>query len=108
MELRQIDTPEEYMASNRNWDLATYSNLTAPRGDAGYYLNATYHPTGALNFSGAHEPELTEIIDKLNQTVSQEERAVLAEQAAEYVHENVINSFVFTSFYHCLHITKIR
>ena len=94
VEIRQIDIPEEYMASNRDWDLATYSNLTAPRGDAGYYLNATYHPTGALNFSGAHEPELTAIIDKLNQTVSQEERALLAEQAADYVHENVINSFV--------------
>jgi peptide/nickel transport system substrate-binding protein len=94
VEIRQIDIPEEYMASNRDWDLATYSNLTAPRGDAGYYLNATYHPTGALNFSGAEEPELTAIIDQLNQTVSQEERAVLAEQAADYVHNNVINSFV--------------
>jgi len=94
VEIRQIDIPEEYMASNRDWDLATYSNLTAPRGDAGYYLNATYHPTGALNFSGAEEPKLTEIIDKLNQTVDQEDRAVLAEQAADYVHENVINSFV--------------
>lgn len=94
VEIRQIDTPEEYMASNRDWDLATYSNLTAPRGDAGYYLNATYHPTGALNFSGTEEPELTAIIDKLNQTVSQEERALLAEQAADYVHENVINSYV--------------
>ncbi|MFC0274205.1 nickel ABC transporter substrate-binding protein [Metabacillus herbersteinensis] len=94
VKIMQIDTPEEYMASNRDWDLATYSNLTAPRGDAGYYLNATYHPTGALNFSGASEPELTAIIDKLNQTVSQEERAVLAEQAADYVNEHVINSFV--------------
>lgn len=94
VEIRQIDIPEEYMASNRDWDLATYSNLTAPRGDAGYYLNATYHPTGSLNFSGAEEPELTEIIDQLNQTVSQEDRAVLAEQAADYVHNNVINSFV--------------
>lgn len=94
VEIRQIDIPEEYMASNRDWDLATYSNLTAPRGDAGYYLNATYHPKGALNFSGTKEPELTAIIDKLNQTVSPEERAVLAEQAANYVHDNVINSFV--------------
>lgn len=94
VDIRQIDTPEEYMASNRDWDLATYSNLTAPRGDAGYYLNATYHPTGALNFSGAEEPELTAIIDQLNQTVSQEERAALAEQAADYVRNNVINSFV--------------
>ncbi|WP_199614253.1 nickel ABC transporter substrate-binding protein [Paenibacillus alkalitolerans] len=94
VKIRQIDIPEEYMASNRDWDLATYSNLTAPRGDAGYYLNATYHPTGALNFSGANDPELTSIIDKLNQTVGQENRALLAEQAADYVHENVINSFV--------------
>lgn len=94
VKIKQIDTPEEYMASNRDWDLATYSNLTAPRGDAGYYLNATYHPTGALNFSGAEEPKLTAIIDKLNQTVDQQERSVLAEQAADYVFDNVINSFV--------------
>ncbi|SDZ42764.1 peptide/nickel transport system substrate-binding protein [Evansella caseinilytica] len=94
VEIQQIDIPEEYMASNRDWDLATYSNLTAPRGDAGYYLNATYHPTGALNFSGTEESELTAIIDELNQTVHQEERAVLAERAADYVNDNVINSFV--------------
>ncbi|WP_050184130.1 nickel ABC transporter substrate-binding protein [Domibacillus robiginosus] len=94
VKIQQIEIPEEYMASNRDWDLATYSNLTAPRGDAGYYLNATYHPKGALNFSGAEEPELTKIIDKLNQTVGQKERAVLAEQAADYVHDNAINSFV--------------
>ncbi len=94
VEIRQIDTPEDYMASNRDWDLATYSNLTAPRGDAGYYLNATYHPDGALNFSGAEQPELTAIIDKLNRTVGADERAVLAEQAAGYVHEQMINSFI--------------
>nr|WP_270172726.1 nickel ABC transporter substrate-binding protein [Paenibacillus sp. SYP-B4298] len=94
VEIRQIDTPEDYMASHRDWDLATYSNLTAPRGDAGYYLNATYHPTGALNFSGSDEPELTAIIDQLNRTVKPEERSKLAEQAAAYVHENVINAFI--------------
>lgn len=94
VEIRQIEIPEEYMASNRDWDLATYSNLTAPRGDAGYYLNATYHPTGALNFSGADEPELTAIIDELNQAVDQDERSALAEQAADYVNEQMINSFV--------------
>ncbi|MCQ4087986.1 nickel ABC transporter substrate-binding protein [Saccharibacillus sp. JS10] len=94
VEIRQIDTPEEYMASNRDWDIATYSNLTAPRGDAGYYLNATYHPKGALNFSGSEDPKLTAIIDELNLTVAPEKRAVLAEQAANYVHDQVLNSFV--------------
>ncbi|OWR31804.1 ABC transporter substrate-binding protein [Saccharibacillus sp. O23] len=94
VEIRQIDTPEEYMASNRDWDIATYSNLTAPRGDAGYYLNATYHPTGSLNFSGSEDPKLTAIIDELNRTVAPEKRAKLAEQAANYVHDNVLNAFV--------------
>ncbi|WP_249898404.1 nickel ABC transporter substrate-binding protein [Paenibacillus sp. PK3_47] len=94
VEIRQIDTPEDYMASHRDWDLATYSNLTAPRGDAGYYLNATYHPAGALNFSGVEQPELTAIIDELNRTVDPSERAALAEKAASYVHEQVINSFI--------------
>ncbi|WP_316252600.1 hypothetical protein [Bacillus sp. CH30_1T] len=53
------------MASNRDWDLATYSNLTALRGDAGYYLSTTYHPTGGLNFSGTEEPELTTTINSI-------------------------------------------
>lgn len=94
VQIRQIDTPEDYMASNRDWDIATYSNLTAPRGDAGYYLNATYHPKGALNFSGSEDPELTKIIDELNLTVAPEKRAELAEKAPNYVHDNVLNSFV--------------
>ncbi|MNW58722.1 hypothetical protein D3C74_366030 [compost metagenome] len=68
--------------------------MTAPRGDAGYYLNATYHPKGALNFSGSEDPELTKIIDELNLTVAPEKRAELAEKAANYVHDNVLNSFV--------------
>ena len=94
VKIRQIDVPEDYMGGNRDWDLATYSNLTAPRGDAGYYLNATYHPKGALNFSGAEEPELTSIIDELNRTVDQEKRAELSEAAADYVHDHMINSFI--------------
>lgn len=94
VKIQQIETPEEYMAANRDWDLTTYSNLTAPRGDAGYYLNATYHPNGALNFSGADDDKLTALIDELNATVGQEERSVLAEQIAMYVDEQVYNSFV--------------
>lgn len=94
VQIQQIEIPEEYMAANRDWDLTTYSNLTAPRGDAGYYLNATYHPKGALNFSGANNDHLTALIDKLNATVGQEERSVIAEQVALYVDEQVYNSFI--------------
>ncbi|MFJ7753591.1 nickel ABC transporter substrate-binding protein [Peribacillus muralis] len=92
--IKQIEIPEEYMAANRDWDLTTYSNLTAPRGDAGYYLNATYHPKGALNFSGADDDHLTAMIDELNVTVGQEKRSAIAEDIALYVDEQVYNSFI--------------
>lgn len=94
VDIQQIEVPEEYMAANRDWDLTTYSNLTAPRGDAGYYLNATYHPQGALNFSGADDEQLTALIDELNLTVGEEARSVIAEKIALYVDENVYNSFI--------------
>jgi len=94
VDIQQIEVPEEYMAANRDWDLTTYSNLTAPRGDAGYYLNATYHPQGALNFSGADDEQLTALIDELNLTVGEEARSVLAEEIALYVDDNVYNSFI--------------
>ncbi|PTM58010.1 nickel ABC transporter substrate-binding protein [Desmospora activa] len=94
VEIRQIEIPEEYMAANRDWDLTTYSNLTAPRGDAGYYLNATYHPDGALNFSGADDDKLTALLDELNVTVDPKERALLSEEIAQYVDQKVLNSFV--------------
>ncbi|TWT27060.1 nickel ABC transporter substrate-binding protein [Planomicrobium sp. CPCC 101110] len=92
--IQQIEIPEEYMAANRDWDLTTYSNLTAPRGDAGYYLNATYHPKGALNFSGANDDQLTKMIDQLNSTVGQQERSDIAEEIASYVDGQVYNSFI--------------
>ncbi|MET1180368.1 nickel ABC transporter substrate-binding protein [Peribacillus simplex] len=94
VKIKQIEIPEEYMAANRDWDLTTYSNLTAPRGDAGYYLNATYHPKGALNFSGTDDDHLTSLIDKLNVTVEQDKRSDLAEDIAMYVDGQVYNSFI--------------
>lgn len=89
-----IESPEEYMAANRDWDLAMYSNLTAPRGDAGYYLNTTYYPGGALNFGGIEDDHLTAMIDKLNQTIGQAERAEEAKKIASYIDEQAYHSFV--------------
>lgn len=94
VEIQLIEKPEEYMTANRDWDLATYSYLTAPRGDAGYFLNATFHPKGALNFSGTDDDKLTSMIDELNTTAGQEARSVIAEQIAMYVDEQAYNSFV--------------
>ncbi|OXS74674.1 ABC transporter substrate-binding protein [Domibacillus enclensis] len=94
VEIQLVEAPEDYMAANRDWDVSMYSNLTAPRGDAGYYLNATYHPDGALNFSGIEDASLTGMIEALNGTVGQKERSALSKEIAAYIDENMYHSFV--------------
>ncbi|WP_046175916.1 nickel ABC transporter substrate-binding protein [Domibacillus indicus] len=94
VEIQLVETPEDYMAANNDWQLSMYSNLTAPRGDAGYYLNATYHPDGALHFSGLNDDKLTAMIDQLNATVGQEERSAEAKKIASYIDEQMYHSFI--------------
>ncbi|WP_138751309.1 nickel ABC transporter substrate-binding protein [Paenibacillus sinopodophylli] len=94
LDIRQVDNIDEYLAINDDWDMALYSMITAPRGDASYFLNAAYTPEGALNYGGYQEPELTSIITKLNRTIVEEDRYALAKEAVSYIDEHYLNSFI--------------
>lgn len=94
IEIRLVDNIDEYLAMNDDWDLATYSNVTAPRSDASYFLNAAYTPEGALNYGHIEDRELIDLINKLNGTVDEEKRNDLAKQAAAIVDKRVHNSFI--------------
>ncbi|RAK22043.1 peptide/nickel transport system substrate-binding protein [Anoxybacillus vitaminiphilus] len=94
IKIQQVENIDEYLANNDDWDLVTYSNLTAPRGDAAYYLNATYGPNGALNYAHIDHPQLTKIINKLNQTVEVNERNELAKQALVIIDQEALHSFI--------------
>lgn len=94
VDIQLVEAPEAYLTSNNSWDVSVYSNMTAPRGDAGYYLRSTYHPDGALNMSGLRDQKLTAMIDELNKTVGETERANVAKTIASYIHDETYHAFI--------------
>lgn len=94
IDIRQVDNADEYLAANDDWDLATYSSITAPRGDASYFLNAAYTTEGALNYGRVKHPELESLIGKLNTTVPEAERNELAKEAVAYIDQHMLNSYI--------------
>lgn len=92
--IQQVENIDEYLAGNDDWDLATYSSLTAPRGDAAYFLNANYMPNGGLNYAGVNNPALTAVISELNKTVDMDERNEIAKKAAQMIDKEMLHSFI--------------
>lgn len=76
------------------WDMVTYSNLTAPRGDGGYFFNVAYLPEGTLNLGQINIPELSSIVKELNQTSDSAKRDELEKQAVKITREQVLHSYI--------------
>ncbi|PKG22784.1 nickel ABC transporter substrate-binding protein [Niallia nealsonii] len=94
IEIQQVENIDEYMSTNKDWDLATYSSLTAPRGDAGYFLNATYSKTGALNYGSVDNKELNAKLAVLNQTVDAGKRDELAKDITTIIDKEYLHFFM--------------
>jgi peptide/nickel transport system substrate-binding protein len=90
-----VENIDSYLWEQQDeWDLVTYSNLTAPRGDGGYFLNTAYLPDGSLNPGQIHIPELNELTEALNVTADLEERIALQKKAVEVIQKEVPQSFI--------------
>ncbi|WP_209124228.1 nickel ABC transporter substrate-binding protein [Alkalihalobacillus sp. BA299] len=90
-----IENIDSYLWEQQDeWDLVTYSNLTAPRGDGGYFLNVAYLPEGSLNPGQIDIPELNEITKQLNVTADLEERIALQKKAVAIIQDQVPQSFI--------------
>jgi peptide/nickel transport system substrate-binding protein len=94
IDIQQVENMDEYMTTKDDWGIVTYSLVTAPRGDAGYFFNALYMEGGAFNVGHFHEPALTSIINELNKTVDQKQRNKLARQAGEIVEKETPHSSI--------------
>ena len=94
MTIQQVENIDEYLGNTTDWDIATYSNLTAPRGDSSYYLNATYMKDGALNYGHISHERLTGIIDAINKTIDEQERNELTKEALTIINNEVLHSFI--------------
>ncbi|KHF40664.1 nickel ABC transporter substrate-binding protein [Halalkalibacter okhensis] len=90
-----VENIDSYLWDQQDeWDLVTYSNLTAPRGDGGYFFNVAYLPEGSLNPGQINIPKLNELTKQLNVTADLDERIALQKQAVEIIQEEVPQSFI--------------
>lgn len=94
--IKSVENIDEYLSTNEEWDIATYSNLTAPRGDVGYFLNSAYSLDGALNIGEINDPEINEILTELNKTTDVEKRNDVGKQVENMTQQKFINLISFT------------
>ncbi|MCM3765623.1 nickel ABC transporter substrate-binding protein [Neobacillus niacini] len=99
--IQVVENIDEYLMTT-DWDLATYSLNTAPRGDASYFLNSVYMPGGAMNFSKLEHESLKPIINELNGTIEEDMRIQLAKEAVsiideEYLHSSIVYPNIFVA-----------
>lgn len=95
IEIIVIENVDSYLFEQEDeWDMVTYSSLTTPRGDGGYFFNVAYPPDGSLNSGGINIPELNSIIDSLNLTSDQQARNELKKQGVEKIQAQVPQSFI--------------
>jgi peptide/nickel transport system substrate-binding protein len=93
IQIKTVENADTHLAENRDWDLATYSNNTSPRGDGSYFFNTAFTETGALNVGKINIPELNEMIDELNATTDLNERTELTQKAARIINKEVAHSY---------------
>lgn len=91
--IKNVENADTYMRENKDWDLATYSNLSAPRGDGGYFLNSALMPGGSLNAAGISSKKLSEVVGRLNTTSDLNQRVQLTQEAVSVIKEEVPHSY---------------
>lgn len=93
IKIKVAENADTHLSENSDWDLATYSNNTSPRGDGSYFLNTAFTETGALNVGKINIPALNDIISQLNTTGEQDKRIQLTKDAAEIINEEIVHSY---------------
>ena len=89
-----VENADTYIRENKEWDIVTYSSLSAPRGDGGYFLNSAFMPGGSLNGTDYENDSIIDAVKKLNATSDMAERAKLTQAAVKAVMDAVPHSYV--------------
>ncbi|WP_240511975.1 nickel ABC transporter substrate-binding protein [Paludifilum halophilum] len=93
VKIKTVEDVDSHLNKNESWDVVTYSNLTAPRGDGAYFLNTSLVPEGSLNPSNLDLPALNKIVDELNATDEMEKRTELTREAVTVLHQELPHSY---------------
>ncbi|TVX93187.1 nickel ABC transporter substrate-binding protein [Paenibacillus agilis] len=94
VEIKIVENVDAHLQENDQWDIATYSSLSAPRGDGGYFLNAAYQQGGALNPGNIEVNKLMPFLNQLNATEDPNTRMKLSKEAVSLIQKEVPHSYV--------------
>jgi peptide/nickel transport system substrate-binding protein len=84
-----------YLAKTNAGDYDIYAGSFAIMDEPISNMALQYLPKGAINYSQVNDPALTAAIQKAQGTVDQETQKALVQQAAGYVHQNMIDNVMY-------------
>ncbi|UFJ41832.1 ABC transporter substrate-binding protein [Brevibacillus humidisoli] len=93
IKIQTVENVDTYLRENKDWDLVTYSNLSAPRGDGGYFLNSALMPGGSLNPINLSSDKLSQLVIRLNATSEIAQRIQLTRDAVDVINQEVPHSY---------------
>ncbi|MGF7032632.1 peptide/nickel transport system substrate-binding protein [Paenibacillus mucilaginosus] len=93
LNIQTVENIDTYLRQNKDWDFATYSNLSAPRGDGGYFLSSSLVPGGSLNAGGISIDKLNPILARLQATSDPKQRSEITQEAVAVVREEVPHAY---------------
>jgi peptide/nickel transport system substrate-binding protein len=91
--IKTVEDVDTYLRENKDWDMVTYSNLSAPRGDGSYFLNSALMPGGSLNAANIRSDNLSKAVTELNSTSDVTKRVQLTQQAVRVINQEVLHSY---------------
>lgn len=94
IDLRGLDR-NTYLAKTVEGDYDIYAGSFAIMDEPISNMALQYLPKGAINYSQVDDPKLTALIEQAQGTVDVAQQKSLVQQAARYVHENMIDNIMY-------------
>jgi peptide/nickel transport system substrate-binding protein len=95
-----------YLAKTNAGDYDIYAGSFAIMDEPVSNMALQYLPKGAINYSQVEDPQLTAAIQKAQGTVDPAAQKALVQQAATYVHDNMIDNIMYVQNLYVAHSNK--
>ncbi|MEW1951965.1 ABC transporter substrate-binding protein [Terrabacter sp. NPDC080008] len=105
IDLRGLDR-NTYLAKTVEGDYDIYAGSFAIMDEPISNMSLQYLPKGAINYSQVDDPKLTTLIEQAQGTVDVNEQKSLVQQAARYVHDNMIDNIIYVQNLKVAHSDK--
>lgn len=95
-----------YLAKTVEGDYDIYAGSFAIMDEPVSNMALQYLPDGAINYSQVNAPQLTSLIEQAQSTVEMSKQKSLVQQAAAYVHKNMIDNIMYVQNLNVAHSSK--